>query len=113
VELKTLQFEADFKVVAGNAHSQAAVMVIAPGDAEGGPDNRHRGAAQWLYVVEGEGKAIVEGRSHELHPGALLRVDKGERHEIRNTGTEPLRTLNFYVPPAYDSKGEALPAGEG
>ena len=113
MEIKTLQFEAEFEVVAGNAESQAAVMVIPPGDAEGGPGNRHRGAVQWLYVVAGEGKAIVEDRTHELRPGMLLRVDKGERHEIRNSGKAPLRTLNFYVPPAYDSKGEALPAGEG
>lgn len=113
MQIKTLEFESDFKVVAGNAQSQAAVMVIPPGDAEGGPDNRHRGAVQWLYVVDGEGNAIVEGKAHELRSGSLLRVDKGERHEIRNTGKTPLRTLNFYVPPAYDSKGEALPAGEG
>ncbi len=32
-------------------------------------------------------------------------------HEIRNTGRALLRTLNFYVPPAYPSRGEELPAG--
>ena len=39
-------------------------------------------------------------------------IERGDKHEIRNTGEEPLRTLDFYVPPAYGSDGEELPAGE-
>lgn len=112
MQLKQLEFNADFKVVAGNKQSQAAVMVIAPGDAEGGKGNRHKGADQWLFVLEGEGKAIVKGESHPLKAGSLLLVEHGEEHEIRNTGDSPLQTLNFYVPPAYDAKGDPLPRGE-
>lgn len=40
---KQLRFGEGFKVIFGNIRSQAAQMVIAPGDAEGGPRNRHRG----------------------------------------------------------------------
>jgi mannose-6-phosphate isomerase-like protein (cupin superfamily) len=110
---RRLGFDDDFAVEAGNERSQAAVMVIAPGDAEGGPDNRHRGADQWLYVVSGEGAAVVEGETHALSPGVLVLIERGETHEVRNTGREPLRTLNFYIPPAYSADGETLPAGEG
>lgn len=91
---------------------QAAEMVIGPGKREGGPDNRHRGADQWLYVVSGSGKAIVEGQEQALHAGSLLVIEKGESHEIRNTGDEPLATLNFYSPPAYDDDGDELPAAK-
>jgi mannose-6-phosphate isomerase-like protein (cupin superfamily) len=112
MQIKALDFHTDFDVVAGNARAQAAVMVIAPGDSEGGPDNRHRGADQWLYVVDGTGEAILGGRHHALKSGVLLLIEKGEQHEIRNTGTTPLQTLNFYTPPAYDPDGEPLPAGE-
>ena len=48
---KNLQFENGFRVVLGNPASQAAEMVLPPGHAEGGPDNLHLGADQWLYVV--------------------------------------------------------------
>jgi hypothetical protein len=34
-----------------------------------------------------------------------------KRHEIRNTGSQPLRTLNVYVPPAYTAEGDERPAG--
>ena len=37
---KQLQFGHGFKVVLGNEHSQAAQMTLAPGESEGGPDNR-------------------------------------------------------------------------
>lgn len=108
---KALRFGAGFRVTLGNRRSQSATMVIRPGKSEGGPDNRHRGADQWLYVVDGEGEAIVNGRRTRLAPGTLLLVEKGDRHEIRNTGRAALRTLNFYVPPAYDPSGDELPRG--
>src|SRR5262245_47727969 len=108
---KHLQFGHGFRVVLGDEHSQAAQMTIAPGETEGGPDNRHRGADQWLFVVAGTGEAVVNGEMVPLKAGTLLLIACGETHEIRNTGKEPLRTLNVYVPPAYTREGEALPRG--
>lgn len=86
-------------------------MVIAPGQAEGDGANRHRGADQWLYVVSGTGAARVNGRRFSLRAGSLLLIERGDEHEIRNTGRAPLRTLNVYVPPAYSKDGEELPRG--
>src|SRR5437868_14548067 len=108
---KHLKFGDGFRVVLGNSRSQAAQMTLAPGQVEGGPDNRHRGADQWLYVVSGNGKATVAGKAVPLRQGCLLLIQRGEAHEIRNTGKTELRTLNIYVPPAYSSEGEELPRG--
>ena len=108
---KVLRFGAGFRVAFGNRRAQAAEMVIAPGDTEGGPGNRHRGADQWLFVVAGTGTAVI-GRSRlALRRGVLLLIERGARHEVRNTGRTPLRTLNVYVPPAYRRNGEPLPRG--
>ena len=109
---KHLRFGEGFKVVLSDARSQAAQMTLAPGGKEGGPDNRHKGADQWLFVVSGTGEAIVEGESLTLREGTLVLIERGETHEIRNTGGEPLRTLIFYVPPGYTEDGEELPAAE-
>ena len=94
-----------------NKRGQAASMVIPPGDCEGGPDNRHRGADQWLFVVSGTGVAILGGRMHRIRAGSMVLVERGTTHEIRNTGRRPLKTLNVYVPPAYRSDGSELPRG--
>jgi mannose-6-phosphate isomerase-like protein (cupin superfamily) len=106
-----LRFGKGFRVVRGNRASQAAEMVLAPGHSEGGADNRHREADQWLFVVAGSGAAIVGGRRHRLKAGSLLFIVRRERHEIKNTGRGLLRTINSYVPPAYRADGNPLPRG--
>jgi len=108
---KHLRFGTGFRVAMKNARAEAAVMVIEPGDAEGDSRNRHRGADQWLFVVSGSGQARVGARQIQLKRGSLLLIERGQTHEVRNTGRRPLRTLNFYAPPAYARSGRALPAG--
>jgi len=93
--------DAEWEVLGGTERSQAAVMALKPGDDEGGPNNRHRKSDQWLYVVSGRGSATVNGEEVPLEPGTLLLVEANERHEVKASGSEPLKTLNFYSPPEY------------
>lgn len=111
MQRKALRFGNGFRIALGNRASQAAEMVLPPGESEGGPGNRHRGADQWLFVVSGTGVAKSGGRRQPLRAGVLLLIEHGDEHEIQNTGRTPLRTLNIYVPPAYDEDGEPLPRG--
>jgi mannose-6-phosphate isomerase-like protein (cupin superfamily) len=111
--LKHLRFGKGFSVGLSNKRAQASTMVIEPGDCEGGPDNRHRGADQWLFVLSGSGVATVARKRHVLRPGSLVLIERGSTHEIRNTGRRLLRTLNFYVPPAYTKSGNELPRSRG
>lgn len=108
---KRLRFGEGFRVALRNRRAQAAEMVLPPGGAEGDAGNRHRGADQWLFVVAGTGAALMKGRRVPLRPGTLLLIERGDRHEIKNTGRRPLRTLNVYVPPAYTKSGDELPRG--
>ncbi len=108
---KLLRFGSGFKVAISNKRSQAAQMTLAPGAVEGGPDNWHSGADQWLYVAAGVGTAIINGKRRALRAGSLLLIERGDRHEIRNTGKAPLKTLNIYIPPAYTASGDELSAG--
>jgi mannose-6-phosphate isomerase-like protein (cupin superfamily) len=112
VKRRTLRFGKGFNVVFGTKRSQAAQMVLEPGKSEGGPTNRHAGADQWLFVVSGRGVATINKRRYTLQPMTLLLIEHGDRHEIRNTGQQLLKTLNFYVPPAYTADGDELPAAK-
>ena len=96
-----------FAVLHATDTSQAAMMTMAPGEVTSA-GNEHAWAEQWLYVVSGSGRAEVGGAMVALAPGSLLLIEKGEPHQIRNTGGEPLVTLNLYAPPAYDKQGEPL-----
>ncbi len=109
---KNLRLRSGFRVAIGNSRSQAAEMVINPGQGEGGPANSHRGADQWLFVISGTGSAVVNRKRLVLRSGTLLLIEAKDKHEIKNTGRELLRTLNIYVPPAYTSGGSELPPGK-
>jgi oxalate decarboxylase/phosphoglucose isomerase-like protein (cupin superfamily) len=59
----------------------------------------------------GTGTATINGRRHPMRAGTLLLIERRDKHEIKNTGRGPLRTLNVYVPPAYTKSGDELPRG--
>lgn len=100
-----------FCVVAGSREIQAATMTLRDGAAsDDKPSNEHPQSEQWLYVISGSGTATVipvEGRrrSVRLQAGVLLVIARGELHRIKQTGKKALRTINFYVPPAYRADG--------
>lgn len=96
---QNLSFNHPFKVVLENENAQAAVMTIAPGGSSGG-ESVHK-ADQWLFVLSGSGEAEVNGKRHAVTQHSLIIIEAGERHEIYNTGSEPLETLNFYTPPEF------------
>lgn len=90
-----------FDVVAGTARSQAATMILQPGQSTGGPSNYHQESDQWLYVTAGTGEATIDGETVGLEPGDLVLIEPGETHEITGTGDAPLVTVNIYAPPEY------------
>lgn len=99
--VKTKGTQSRFKVVAETSRSQAATMVLKPGQSTGGDDNVHADADQWLYVVSGTGRALVGTNTERLGRGSLLLIEAGETHEIRNAGRAPLVTINVYAPRVY------------
>ena len=100
---------ADWEVLHATPTSQAAMMTIAPGEKSNeASDNEHSWAEQWLYVVSGQGVARSGKKALKLAVGSLVLIEKGEPHQIENTGTVPLVTLNIYAPPAYDDDGDPL-----
>jgi mannose-6-phosphate isomerase-like protein (cupin superfamily) len=105
---KHLRFGKGFRVVFGNHRGNAAEMVIPPGESEGDARNRHPGADQWLFVVEGTGRALVNGKNYLLRAGSLVLIEAGDWHQIKNTGRDLLKTLNLYTPPGYNRAGNPL-----
>jgi mannose-6-phosphate isomerase-like protein (cupin superfamily) len=81
-------------------------MVLRPGQSTGPPDNEHPKSEQWLFVIGGTGRAVIDGRRIGIRKNSLLLIAKGEKHQIVNAGRRPLITINFYLPPAYSPNGE-------
>ena len=90
-----------FSVLATTNRSKLAEMVLEPRESTGGSENRHENSDQWLYVVEGEGEALVEGKKVKIVKDDILLIEAGETHEIRNKGKSKLKTINIYAPTEY------------
>ena len=96
-----------FTILASTTTAQAAMMTLKPGQSSSDePENEHPRCEQWLFVLRGTGRAVVGKRRVALKEDSLLLIEKGEAHQITNTGRSPLVTLNFYAPPAYTKAGE-------
>lgn len=100
-QFKPVGHEREFKVLGGTDRSQAASMVLQPGQSTGGPDNKHDDSDQWLYIISGVGCAVVAGKSVELNQGDLVCIEAGETHEITAGEDAPLVTFSIYAPPEY------------
>ncbi len=113
---KTGRRRGEFDLLIATRAAQAAMMTLPPGSSsDDEPSNEHPRCEQWLFVLSGSGQAIIGKRRNRLHrvalaENSLLVIERGELHQIKNTGRRPLRTFNIYVPPAYDH--DAKPRAE-
>jgi len=51
-----------------------------------------------IYVVSGKGLSKCEGVEVEVGPDTAMWVLAGEKHEVRNTGDEPVILVTVFVP---------------
>jgi mannose-6-phosphate isomerase-like protein (cupin superfamily) len=56
---------------------------------------------QFFRVEEGSGQAILDGVATTIRAGFAVLVPAGARHNIVNTGTEPLKLYTLYAPPNH------------
>ncbi len=56
---------------------------------------------QVFYVVDGKGEAVLDGRTQHLDERDVVFVPAGVKHDLRNTGKEPLKLFTLYAPPMH------------
>ena len=85
--------------IATAERSQVVVMTIPPGEEIG--EEVHEENDQLLVFVDGQGDAVLDGRTSKVTPNDLVLVPAGTRHNFINTGSEPLRLVTVYAPPEH------------
>lgn len=91
--------EAYRHVLFTGARSQLALMTIPPGGDIGFESHAH--VEQLIFIASGQGKAVVNGVDTPIGAGHVLVATPNARHNIVNTGTEPLRIYTVYAPPNH------------
>jgi mannose-6-phosphate isomerase-like protein (cupin superfamily) len=56
---------------------------------------------QFFRVEEGRGEAVLDGVRTPIRAGFAVLVPAGSRHNIVNTGSEPLKLYTLYAPPNH------------
>jgi mannose-6-phosphate isomerase-like protein (cupin superfamily) len=56
---------------------------------------------QFFRVEQGTGEAVIDGVRNPLKAGYAVIVPAGAKHNIVNTGTEPLKLYTLYAPPNH------------
>lgn len=74
---------------------------LPPGGSEGMHSHPADDPLEELYlVVEGRADMTVDGGTHELGPGDAVLAPAGAEHDLRNTGTTPLKVVVVWGRPS-------------
>ena len=97
-----LDNEAFRRVLFTGARSQLVVMTIPKGGNIGA--ETHRNVEQLIFIASGTAKAILDGKESSLVAGDVVVVTPGTKHDIVNTGNDPLRIYTVYAPANHIDK---------
>lgn len=90
----------DFRrVIYTGQHLQLVVMTLQPGDEIG--SEVHEDRDQFFRIEQGRGTIDIDGRENPVEDDFAVIVPAGARHNVRNTGTQPLKLYTIYGPPEH------------
>lgn len=90
----------DFRrVLYTGKHLQLVLMSIPPGGDIG--EEVHPDRDQFFRIEKGRGEVWIDGRMTKIEDDFAIVVPAGARHNVRNTGDEPLRLYSIYGPPEH------------
>ena len=99
--IETLTIDnSDFRrVLYTGKHLQLVLMTLQPGEEIG--SEVHDGIDQFFRFEEGEGVVDIDGVENRVEDGSGVIVPSGARHNVRNTGSAPLKLYTIYGPPEH------------
>ncbi|GLR48781.1 cupin domain-containing protein [Sphingomonas astaxanthinifaciens] len=90
----------DFRrVLYTGEHLQLVLMSLAPGEEIG--EETHPDRDQFFRFEEGEGVVVIDGVENRVKDDYAVIVPAGARHNVKNTGEEPLQFYTLYGPPEH------------
>lgn len=95
---------------------QLVLMAIQPGEEIG--EEVHPDRDQFFRIEDGKGEVSIDGHTTKIESDSAILVPAGARHNIRNTGKEPLKLYTLYGPPEHAdgtvhvTKAEAMASKE-
>ena len=93
----------DFRrVLYTGANLQLVLMTLKPGEEIG--EEVHDDRDQFFRFESGSGEVFIDGARHAVEDDDAVIVPAGARHNVRNSGSEPLQFYTLYGPPEHKDK---------
>jgi mannose-6-phosphate isomerase-like protein (cupin superfamily) len=89
------------KVLFTGAKGQLVLMSLRPGEAIG--EEIHE-VDQVIYVVDGEGKVVIEHEAQEFDKGDIVYVPAGTLHNVINSEDESMKLFTVYAPAQHPDR---------
>jgi mannose-6-phosphate isomerase-like protein (cupin superfamily) len=99
IEKLTEQNEDFRRVLYTGKNLQLVLMTLQPGEEIG--EEVHEDRDQFFRIEEGSGVIDIDGVENPVEDDIAVIVPAGARHNVRNTGDEPLRLYTIYAPPEH------------
>jgi mannose-6-phosphate isomerase-like protein (cupin superfamily) len=106
----------EFRQVLYTAKNCQLVLMALKAQEEIGAEVHH--LDQFFRVEQGNGEAVLDGVRAQIRAGFAVLVPAGTKHNIVNTGVEPLKLYTLYAPPnhrdgvVHHTRAEAEADGE-
>lgn len=78
---------------------QLVLMTIAPGEDIG--EEVHEAVDQFFRIEMGKGEVRIDGVATRVKSNDAFIVPAGAKHNVANTGNEPLKLYTIYAPPEH------------
>jgi len=99
IEQRTVENE-DFRRVLYTGHNLQLVLMTLPPGCDIGSEV-HDDRDQFFRIEEGSGTVDIDGVENRVEDDFAVIVPAGARHNVRNTGSAPLRLYTIYAPPEH------------
>ena len=99
IQKRTIENEDFRRVLYTGHHLQLVLMTLQPGEEIG--EEVHEDRDQFFRIEEGSGAVDIDGVENKVEDDFAVIVPAGARHNVRNTGSEPLRLYTIYAPPEH------------
>ncbi|HEV2569125.1 cupin domain-containing protein [Sphingomonas sp.] len=102
VAAETLKNNNFRKVLYTGEHLQLVLMTLKPGEEIG--EETHPDRDQFFRFEQGEGVVMIDGKKNKVEDDFGVIVPAGAKHNVINTGKEPLKMYTIYGPPEHKDK---------
>jgi mannose-6-phosphate isomerase-like protein (cupin superfamily) len=99
IEERTLENEDFRRVLYTGKNLQLVLMTLQPGEEIG--EEVHEDRDQFFRIEQGAGTVYIDGVGNEVEDDFAVIVPAGARHNVVNTGGEPLQLYTIYGPPEH------------